>query len=265
MTSRRALGLYSAFFLMILFPSAAHAAAGAQQFASFISITLLAQATLAFWGISGAFLLFYAARMIFEAQKEQALTDARQSFIYAFFGFCVIALGAAFANALTTTGFSGNVTTVNPELIIPGLTSISNFIITASAGVFVLIVTIAGFRMLTTQGDQAEFTKWTKVLIANAAGVVIMVLAKIVIPAIGDTGSTATIATEVAGIAIFILTIFGFACVVALIVAGIMLIVSIDESLKDKAKKTVIGTLITLAIVLALITIINTFAFPVAR
>ena len=59
--------------------------------------------------------------------------------------------------------------------------------------------------------------------------------------------------------ALWMLTLIGFICVAALIAAGIMLIVSIDESLKDRAKRIVIGTLISLLIVVASYTLIIIF------
>lgn len=55
------------------------------------------------------------------------------------------------------------------------------------------------------------------------------------------------------------LTLLGFLAAIALIVAGIMLIISIDESLRDKAKSIVIGTLITLVVVFCCYTLIIIF------
>lgn len=244
-------------------PPVCSAAAGADAFAAFIADHILQEALIAFWGISAMFLLYYAFRMIMKAQKEQTLSTARQSFVYAFFGFVTIALGVAFADAFFTNSFSGNVTGVNPSALVPGLASVSDFIITGSSGVFVLIVTFSGLRMVTSQGDQGEFDKWRKVLVANVIGVIIMLLASIMINAIAGVDAGA-IGTELAGLMLFILTIFGFACAVALIIAGIMLIVSVDEGLKDRAKKIVFGTLISLALVLALVAIINAFVFSSA-
>lgn len=229
----------------------------------FVADHIVQEALLAFWGISAAFMVYYAVRMIIEAQNEQTYSNAQKSFLYSFFGFVTIALGTAFANALYTGGFSGNVTAVQPAGIIPGLNSVTSFLFTGSAGFFVLVVTIAGLRMITSQGDQGEFDKWRTVLVANASGVVIMVLASIFVNAIAGRDIQA-IGTEVAGLALFVLTVFGFACAFALIVAGIMLIVSVDEGLKDRAKKIVFGTLITLLIVLAAVAIINAFVFATA-
>ncbi|MEQ1849923.1 MAG: hypothetical protein ABL890_05045 [Candidatus Peribacteraceae bacterium] len=253
-------GLLLSSVVLSLVPTAAHAAGGARSLATFIADNIIVEAMLAFWGISAAFVTFYAFRMILESQNEQAYGTAQKSFMYSFFGFVTIALGVAFAEAFFTSGFAGNQTTINPSAIIPGLTSVSSFIFTASAGFFVLIVVIAGFRMITTQGEQGEFDKWRKVLVGNAIGVVIMVLSSILVSAIAGKDAI-SIGTELAGLAMFVLTVFGFACAFALIVAGILLIVSVDEGLKDRAKKIVFGTLITLAIVLSLVALINTFVF----
>jgi hypothetical protein len=260
MARTRIFGILLSCVALTTFPFTALAASGAQSLSAFVAENIIEEALLAFWGISAAFLTFYAFRMIMEAQNEQALQTAQKSFTYSFFGFVTIALGAAFADAFFSGPSRSNQTTVDPTLLIPGIDSVSSFIFTASAGFFVLIVTIAGFRMITAQGDQGEFDKWRKVLVGNAIGVIIMVLSLIMVNAIAGKDIN-SIGIELAGLAMFVLTIFGFACAFALVVAGILLIVSVDEGLKDRAKKIVIGTLITLAIVLALVAIINTFAF----
>jgi len=68
---------------------------------------------------------------------------------------------------------------------------------------------------------------------------------------------------ELAGIARFLLTIFGALAVIGILAAGVMLIVSVDESLKDKAKKLVIACMIALVIVIASYGIIDTFAISI--
>lgn len=257
---RRISSSLPAALVLTIIPQICLAGTGADYLAIFIKTHIIQQAMYAFIGISAAFLLYYAFRMIVEAQKEQTITDARRSFINALVGFAVIAIGGGFMNALSTSGFSlDNVTDIKPDALLLGINSVSTFLTTGAEGIFVLIITIVGIRMMLTQGDSAEFTKLTKVLVANIIGVVVMLTANIIITAIAGQ-SSANIIGEVVGIILFLLTILGFACAVALIIAGILLIISIDESLKDKAKKIIIGTLITLVIVLALGAIIQTFA-----
>jgi hypothetical protein len=235
----------------ILFaPEPCFAAAGAQALAQFISDHIIDQALVAFGGIAAAAVFYYAIRMILEAHSEKAYTDATNSFMHAFTGFAVIACAAAIAGAFYIN--------IDPSMLIPSLQSIIDYIVTAAAGVFVLIVTIAGIRMITTMGEEAEFAKWRKVLINNIIGVVIMMLSYFIVHTVVDR-DTSLLAMELRGIALFLLEIIGFTCVIALIVAGVFLIVSIEESLRDRAKRAITGTLIALAIVIACYSLILTF------
>lgn len=224
---------------------------GAGTLCVFIEAHILSQGLIAFYGIAGAAIFYYAVRMIVESYNESAYSTATQSFVFVFFGFCVIAISMAFANSFYFTinpgGNLGN-----------GLNSIIDFIIQAAAGVFVLIVVIAGLGMITTQGDQAAFDKWTKVLRNNCMGVVLMMIAFFIMHAVTDINA-GLIVLQMWGLAMFLLTIIGFVCIIALIIAGILLIVSIDESLRDRAKNIIIGTLIALVVVIICYTMILTF------
>lgn len=61
---------------------------------------------------------------------------------------------------------------------------------------------------------------------------------------------------EMIGIANFMLTIFGLMAVTAVVIAGIMLVVSINESLKDTAKTVIRVTVIATAVVIAAYSIV---------
>lgn len=223
---------------------------GGAALCQFIQIHIVDQALIAFYGVAAAFICYYAARMIIAAYQDNTASEAGTTFIQVFIGFIVIAISAAFANAFSVG--------VNPSLLNEGFASVSVLIIAASSGVFVLMIVIAGLRMITAQGDAAAFQKWIKVLTYNAVGVVIMFIAYFIVHAVSDI-DTGIIIEEMRGLALFLLTVTGFACVAALIIAGILLIISIDESLRDRAKKIVIGTLISLAFVLVVYTLLYAF------
>ncbi len=245
-------------FLAVV-PQVTFAAAGAKAFSDFVAQHIVQQAIFAFWGIAAAFLFFYGVRMILEANKDDATQTAGNSFLFALAGFAIMATAGAFASAFATTSFSGGPSpNIAPGILGTSINSVAQFIITLSSGVFILIITIVGIRILSSGGDDGALDKWRKVLLGNIAGVMLMMLANVAITAI-STGSSSLVISELAGLALFLLTIVGFLCVIAIIVAGIMLIVSIDEGLKDKAKTTIIGTLIALGITIASYTIISTF------
>jgi len=213
----------------------------------------------AFWGLAAGAVFYYAVRMVLEAQKEEAGKDLTNAFIFALTGFAIIACASAFASAFGVGVLSSDaVADVSPGILDFSIRSVANFIIKMSSGIFVLIIVITGLKMIATQGESSNFDKWRKVLVANCLGVIMMLTAYFVIHAISDVDYTLLI-TEMKGLALWMLTIIGFVCVVALIIAGIMLIVSVDESLKDRAKRIVIGTLISLLIVIASYTLIIVF------
>lgn len=247
---KRTTGILGLCALLLALPAPTEAAAGAQMLSLFIRVHVIQQALLAFWGISAAAIFYYALRMILQAHKENAYTDMTNASIYALVGFAIISCAAAFAAAFTSDPA--------PGILGASIQSAIDFIITMSSGVFVLMIVISAMRMSMSGGDEGEFEKWRKVLVGSAAGVVIMFIANAIV--LGVSGASApVIVAELVGVAKFLLTIAGFACAIALIVAGIFLVISIDEGLKDRAKRAVISTLIALAIVLVSYVVIATF------
>ncbi len=223
---------------------------GTAQFSLFIRTHIIDQALIAFSGIAAAAIFYYGIRMIVDSYNEKAFTDVTNSFMYVIMGLMVIALAGAFTNSFFNT--------ISPGLLIPGINSIISFMIRAAEGVFTLMVVIAGLRMVTAQGDEGAFDKWKKVLIGNCVGAMIMLIANFIVISIA-TRDASVIVEELVGIGLFMLTIVGFASVLALIIGGILLIISIDESLRDRAKRAIIGTLISLVIVVATYSLIVTF------
>lgn len=244
---------------LLLVPSTCFAAAGAQALSLLVRDHIITQALTAFWGISWAAMFYYAIRMILDSHKDSALTDMANTSIHAFTGFAVIASAATFASAFWTNSLSGSAMPgVNPSLLNVSIIDVTNFMIGMSAGIFVLMVVVAGLRMLATQGEQGEFDKWRHVLVANCVGVGLMLLAGAIVNGVW-LGDAASLIAEMRGIAEFLLMLIGFASVIVLIIAGIYLIISIDQSYQDKAKKIIIGTLITLVVVFALHALMLTF------
>lgn len=245
---------------ILLRPETALAGTGAVNLSNFIQLHIIDQALIAFWGISAIAVFYYAVRMIVKAHNEQVYGEAVNSFVHVLVGFAVISLAGTFATAFFLS--------INPGAFGSALVDVIHYIIRASEGIFVLMVTIAGFRMMSTEGDEGEFHKWRKVLTNSIIGVMIMIIAdlsnSLVVASLFAGGTPTTIAEEILGLIIFILTVLGFVCVVALIVAGILLIVSVDEAFRDRAKRIIIGTLISLAFLIAVYSLLNTFV-PTTR
>ena len=237
---------------------------GSVLLATFVRVHIINQALFALTGVAGAAMFYYTVRMIVDAYNEKAFTDVINSFTYVLCGFFVIGLATAFNNAFIGAGTTPSTLTTsgipfNPSNLTPGINSIASFIAKGAEGAFTLVVVVAGLRMVTAQGDEGTFDKWRKVLIGNCIGVMLILIADSIRVAIQTPNDPGAIVEELRGIGLFMLTIIGFASVLALIIAGILLIVSVDESQRDRAKRAVIGTLISLLFVIASYTLIVTF------
>ena len=250
--SRRFAALLSLAILLIV-PEAGFAGAGAQALAAFIALHIISNGRVTFEGVAVVCVFYFGFRMILEAYKEEAFTNAQNSFIYAAAGFMIIAISQAFVNA-----FYAQSAGADPSVLNDGINSVTSFILTVMSGVMVLMVTIDGLRMIASQGDASERTRIIKLLIMHCIGVAISLLAFAIVHAVADNDA-GLLVEEMKGLILFLLTIMGTLCVVALITAGVFLVISIDESLKDRAKKVVIGTLTVLAFVLVSYTVIITF------
>lgn len=233
---------------------------GSAQLATFIKIRIIDNALYALSGVAGAAMFYYGIRMIVDAYNDKAYTDVINSFIYVLTGFIVIGLSHAFQIAFIGTGvLPASGIPFNPSNLSPGIGSIASFMAKGAEGAFTLIVVIAGLRMITAQGDEGTFDKWRKVLIGNCIGVMLILIADSIRIAIQTPNDPGAIVAELGGIGLFMLTIIGFASVLALIIAGILLIISVDEAQRDRAKRAVIGTLLSLLVVIASYTLIVTF------
>ena len=92
----------------------------------------------------------------------------------------------------------------------------------------------------------------------HIGGVVLMLISRGIVLSVAK--DTKYILDEMAGFIQFIAGIIGIMSVLAMVAAGILLIVSVDEGLKDRAKENVVGTIVTLVVAIASYSMI---AFPV--
>lgn len=245
MVSRRHLSAIVPLALFcLLMPDSVFAASGARAFAAFVQLHIISNAIYIFQPLSVAFLFYYGYKMIVDSDNDSALSDATKSFILVLIGFGIIALAGSIALSLQTNSFapifgSGG-----------GFDQLLIFITTAAGGAFTLVLTISGMRLVASQGESGEADKLKKTMAMHIGGVILMMFSRAIVLAVTQK-DTSYILDEIAGFVQFVLGIIGILSVLAMIAAGILLIVSVDEALKDRAKKTVTGTIITLVVVIA--------------
>jgi hypothetical protein len=194
----------------------------------------------AFSGIVFAAAVFYGLKLAAESRKDGAVSEAALAYGQIFAGAAIFLGSVALSNAFGTVGV------INPQTAETGiLLGVVAFLMRTVGAVLILNIVIQSFRMILAQDDGGISTARNNLLFSFIGAAIVMLAAGIlnlVRPGLFNGGINA----EFVGIANFIGVFFGVLAVVAIIVAGIMLIVSIDESLKDRAKQIIIASLVAI-------------------
>jgi len=217
--------------------------------------TILDAAGNALKGLLLASLIYYGLRLLFTADSDNAATETKQAYTYAVFA-AVLVLGADLLSV--AFGTPGSIQPVVVEGIM--LTYVLPFIEGLVVAALVANIAFQGFRMIVAS-DEGELGKARKRFLHGAIGVAIVLLAFPIVTTItGKSIGTAT--SELAGIGNFLITLFGALAVLGVIVSGIMLVISVDESFKEKARKLLIGSIVALIVVISAAALINLFIIP---
>lgn len=245
---KRILGLGALTAMYLLFPATCYAGAGTQLIINIVQMHILNNAVYVFGPLAMLAMFFYGYRAIVESNSEGGLTTLTKSFVNAVIGFAIIGLAVPISNAFISS---------TPGLLVPGIESIIGYLVTAGAGLFTFMMTIHGLQLIAGSNDSGAREKAIKGIGVNVGGAVLMLIARAIVGAVNGN-APALVVNEIAGMIQFLLGIIGVLSVVAMIVSGIFLVISVEESLKDRAKKTIVGTIISLVIVIGCFTLLNT-------
>jgi hypothetical protein len=237
---------------------------GALGLSSYLVAKVVLAMEIGFAALAALMLFIATINMVFFPDQEDVVKNSRMQFIYAVAACGVVSFARWFAEAFAPlyTGAS----LVNQTIV---SSAVGNVLTYFRIGLTLLIsvnIVIQGMRLVTARENQEKFDRARKLLTSMFIGAALVILANTIVVAIlpGSAGSQ-SLATEFAGIANYLITIIGFGCVVALIFAGAALVLSADESLRDKAKNIVKTVVVVLVAILVSYALINTFInIPVA-
>jgi len=219
--------------------------------ASYFDSTILRGARVAFTGLLFGAILYYGIKLLIMPESDNTVTETKQAFEYALFGVILMLGAELIASSFVTGGV------VEPAGLNTVLGTVVTFIKALVATALLINITIQGFAMITAT-EEGGVTKARTKFLHGVYGAAIVLLASPIVNMMYDKNPSAG-EIELKGIANYIITIFGLLAVVALIVSGILLVISVDESFKDRAKKLATASLVALIVVISAGALVNFF------
>jgi hypothetical protein len=233
---------------------------GAAGLSAYLQAKVIVTLEVSFVAVALLVLLFSAANMIIFSHEEGAVKDGRLSFVYGIAGAAVVSFAALIVNAFSPSTTGSAIIQQGPlEIILNNSLKYFGFLLLT---VFLVNLVIQAVRLVASRGEDEVIERSKKRLINSFIGAAIVMLAEAIITNLQPGNGSSAIATQIAGIGSYIATITGAIAVLAIVVAGIMLVVSVSDGLKDKAKSllktaiiALIFILVSYAIVVALVSV----------
>lgn len=216
----------------------------------FLTSIILNAAKVAFGGVLFAMMIFYGFKLIFGADNDSTVTEVYNSYGYALVGTVLAGGALMFADTFAVPG-----QIVNTD---PGNSIVFGVIATLRALLFIAVVFnifYQGFRLVSSQ-DESQTDKAKKQFIYGLVGAAIVILSDRFVYAFSGR-NYGILNVEAVGIANFLGTILGAFAVIALFVAGLWLVLAVNEQNKDKAKKIIIAAFVVLVITMVSLALIR--------
>lgn len=230
---------------------------------TYVRVKIVNAMGIAFVGVAAIMLFIYATSLVVQSEDENRVKEIRTGYAYAITGAALVALAHFLVSAFSPNANTAGVI-VSTAPLQSGFGQVITYFKLVLAIVLIVNIVIQAVLLIGAPSEETS-TRAKKQLLFGFIGVAIVLLANAMVSAVdkdnvlGGTGTAADITLQIVGVANFLLSIFGLLAVAALIVAGVMLVISVEETLKDKAKMIVKTTIISLAVVLGAFIIVNTF------
>ena len=221
-----------------------------------------------FVAVAVFFFMYYGLRLMLENEDESTATEVKSAYGYGITGAAVVSLAGMIVSAV---GRGNEATLINSAPLCTGIDNLVLYFRLAVGAAVAILVTIQGIRLIVLQGEESAMEQAKKSFFHGLLGVAVVILSNLIVrgflPGIAtgcvasDGSNGRNLADETVGVINFMLTILAALSVVAMIAAGVFLILSSDDSLKDRAKKTIFTTVVALIVASASYSLINYFVF----
>ncbi len=230
---------------------------GAAGLNAYVMSTVVLALELLVVGVAVVFLFVAAAKMVAFSSEESTVTEAKTSYIYIIVGLAIVGLAHQFVLAFSPINTGANL--VNTGIVSSAMDNVVTYFYYIIAVTLMVNIVIQAVRLINAEGQQEQTDKAKKRLIAGFIGAGIMLLSNIIVRSIAPGAGSSEIALQIAGIASYLIMIIGFLALLSIVLAGVLLIISIDEGLKDKAKNLIKTSIVALIVVLVSYALVTAF------
>lgn len=225
---------------------------------SYLSQVIVPAIKTIFIGIAVLYVAWYALSMIMFGGEESVQTEQRKAFGDAARGMAFIGIASFLVDTFAPSATGAALLNETPFTV--AINRIVDFLTLVTGAFLIFIISLAGFRIIVLQGDESEIDKQKKNFFNGLIGVALLLTARIGVLAILPTGSPDAIVVEIGGIIRFLLEIMAGLAVVSLIASGALYIVALhSDTLRQRAKRILLSTVIILIIVIFAHVLIATF------
>ncbi len=195
----------------------------------------------------------YSLGLIIGSTDENSITEGRRAFLFALAGGFVIMFKMAIWDAVNPGG--GAIVDLGP--LLPVADRVRTYVSVAGAAAAIGFVTVRAVRLMTAGSDDGVISSQRKLFLNAIVGVGLLLLADSIVKVALGEGTNTILSEEIIGIGNYILYILGALVVLSIVFAGFMLIISYDEGLQERAKKTIFNAVIVLIVIVCLEAILN--------
>lgn len=193
---------------------------------------------------------YYALALLFSGEDENAAAQTKTAFGHAIAGCAVVGVAILISENIGPVTTPANPLTGNTGTQIrTGFENATEYFKLLVGALVSLHVTYQGIRLIALQGKEEEASKQKAKFFHGLLGVAVVLLATKLVEAASPGSNAGILSNEITGIANFLITLFGLLAVVAFMASAAMLMLSVDESWKEKGKKGMFGSIVVLIVV----------------
>lgn len=211
-----------------------------------------------FIGLLIFFFFMYSIRLLLESDEDSTVTDIKNAYAQGIVGAAIVSVATLIVDSF---GRDAKDIVINPAPIEGAVGNVVLYLRLITGLAMGSLIVFQGVRLVLLQGQESEMEAQKKRFFHGLIGVVMVLLAGAIVegvnPALGAQPSR--IINQIIGISNYLLTLLSGVAVVAMVMAGIFMIFSNDDSGRDRAKRIIFATAVGIMIALTCWLIVRFF------